>query len=125
MEYIIICVSSLIASGLTLFSGFGLGTLLMPAFAIFFPVDIAVAMTAVVHLFNNLFKLTLLGKHSDRKTVFRFGLPAIGASFLGAWTLLYLSDLKPLLEYQLFSRDLKVMPVKLVIAILMIFFALF
>jgi hypothetical protein len=35
-------------SGLTLFSGFGLGTVLMPAFAVFFPVPTAIAATAVV-----------------------------------------------------------------------------
>jgi hypothetical protein len=50
MSYLIICVVAFAVSGLTLFSGFGLGTLLMPAFALFFPV--AVAATAVVHLAN-------------------------------------------------------------------------
>jgi hypothetical protein len=34
-------------SGLTLFPGFGLGTLLMPAFALFFPIEVAVAATAI------------------------------------------------------------------------------
>ena len=32
-----------LASGLTLYSGFGLGTVLLPAFALFFPVEVAVA----------------------------------------------------------------------------------
>ena len=41
---------------LTLFSGFGLGTLLLPAFAVFFPIEVAVASTAIVHAANNLFK---------------------------------------------------------------------
>lgn len=35
MEYLVICLTSLGISGLTLFSGFGLGTVLMPAMAIF------------------------------------------------------------------------------------------
>ena len=43
MEYIIICLAALIASALTFFSGFGLGTILMPVFAIFFPVEITAA----------------------------------------------------------------------------------
>ncbi len=55
MSYLIICGTALIVSGLTLFSGFGLGTLLMPAFALFFPVEVAVEATAVVHLANNIF----------------------------------------------------------------------
>lgn len=49
MEYLVICLSSLAVSGLTLFSGFGLGTVLTPVMALFFPIETAVAATAVVH----------------------------------------------------------------------------
>lgn len=125
MEYLIICTAALVVSGLTLFSGFGLGTLLMPVFAIFFPVDVAVATTAIVHFLNNIFKLSLLGKHADRSAVLRFGLPAILSAFVGAWLLLWLSGLEPLLTYNLAGRELRIMPVKLIIAVLMVFFALF
>jgi uncharacterized protein len=48
MEYVVVCLVALIVSGLTLFSGFGIGTLLMPVFAIFFPLQIAIAATAIV-----------------------------------------------------------------------------
>ena len=65
MSYLIICTVALAVSGLTLFSGFGLGTLLMPAFAIFFPVEVAVAATAIVHLANNIFKAGLFGEKSQ------------------------------------------------------------
>ena len=65
MEYAVICTVAIVVSALTLFSGFGLGTLLMPAFALFFPINVAVAATAVVHLVNNLFKLLLVGKHAE------------------------------------------------------------
>jgi uncharacterized membrane protein YfcA len=125
MEYWVIGLAALITSGLTLFSGFGLGTLLLPVFALFFPVEVAVALTAIVHFLNNLFKLVLLGRKADKTTVFRFGLPAILAAFLGAYLLLRLGDLEPLYTYQLLSRNLKVMPLKLVVSILMVFFALF
>lgn len=97
----------------------------MPVFAIFFPVDVAVALTAVVHFFNNLFKLVLLGKNADKATVFKFGIPAILAALLGAWVLLRLSDLEPLLHYQLFGHNFHVTPVKFIVAILMVLFALF
>ncbi|RQV98896.1 MAG: sulfite exporter TauE/SafE family protein, partial [Calditrichaeota bacterium] len=33
MEYFIVSIIALVVAGLTFFSGFGLGTLLMPAFA--------------------------------------------------------------------------------------------
>ncbi len=123
MEYLIIGIIAVFASGLTLFSGFGLGTILLPAFAIFFPVEAAIAMTATVHFLNNLFKLFLLGKHANKEIVLRFGLPAIAAAFLGAYTLLIISDMAPLLSYQLFDRTFMITPVKLVIAVLMMIFA--
>lgn len=125
MNYLVICLVAFLASGLTLFSGFGLGTLLLPAMAIFFPIDTAIALTAIVHLLNNLFKFALLGRHADRATVLRFGLPAILAALLGARMLLWLSHLQPLLIYQLFGLQFQIMPVKLVVAGLMVFFALF
>jgi hypothetical protein len=50
ISYLVITLVALAVSALTLFSGFGLGTILMPAFAIFFPLPVAVAATAVVHL---------------------------------------------------------------------------
>jgi uncharacterized membrane protein YfcA len=65
MSYAIICLTALVVSGLTLFSGFGLGTLLMPAFALFFPVEVAVGATALVHLANNLFKVMLVGHKAE------------------------------------------------------------
>ena len=87
MELIILCTTTFIAAGLTLLSGFGLGTLLLPVFVIFFPVDLAISMTAVVHFFNNILKLMLLGSHADTSVVVRFGVPAILAAFVGAWVL--------------------------------------
>ncbi|MBM4176714.1 MAG: sulfite exporter TauE/SafE family protein [Ignavibacteria bacterium] len=125
MEYIIICLAALLTSGLTLFSGFGLGTLLMPVFAVFFPIDLAIGMTAIVHFLNNIFKLYLLGRHADKSVVLRFGIPAIVTALIGAQVLILLSGIEPLFEYDLFSKALIVTPVKFVIAVLMIVFALF
>jgi len=123
--YVAVSLTALFASGLTLFSGFGLGTILMPVFAIFFRIEVAIAMTAVVHLLNNLFKLALLGKYADKTAVVRFGLPAFLSAFLGAWILLWFSRLEPLYVYQIGSRVSHVTPVKLVVAFLMVVFALF
>ena len=76
----VVCAVALVASGLTFFSGFGLGTLLLPAFALYFPVERAVALTAVVHFLNGLFKLTLVGRAANRDVLVRFGGPAVLAS---------------------------------------------
>ncbi|MFT3847259.1 MAG: TSUP family transporter [Propionivibrio sp.] len=125
METLVIALAALFASCLTLFSGFGLGTLLMPVVAVFFPLDVAIAMTAMVHFSNNVFKLGLLGSNADRGVVLRFGVPAIVASLLGALLLAQLSHLAPLHEYALGGATYAVMPVKLAVgAIIIVFVAL-
>lgn len=123
MDYLVVCTVALLASGLTFFSGFGLGTLLLPAFAFFFPVEQAVALTAVVHFLNGFFKLALVGKHADRGIVFRFGLPAVAGSFVGAWALLWLSGVGPAYTYPAFGKEMQVEPAKLVVGICLLFFA--
>lgn len=122
MTLVVIAVVSLITSGLTLFSGFGLGTLLTPAFALFFSVELAVGLTAVVHLANNLFKLALLGRYADRSIVLSFGVPAVLAAYLGAEALSRLSSFGPLVTYQLGASLLEVTPVKSAVAPLIILF---
>lgn len=125
MEIIAIPLAAFAASLLTFFSGFGLGTLLTPVFAIFFPIDLAVALTAIVHFLNGLFKLGLVGRHAVGRMMIRFGIPAILSAFVGAWVLMQVSDVPPVLTYQIASRTLHVLPVKLLVAALMIVFALF
>lgn len=124
MEYIVIPLTALLASGLTLFSGFGLGTLLLPVFAIFFPVDIAIALTAIVHLLNNIFKLFLVAKHANKKVILKFGLTAILGAFAGAELLSLLSGIQPLLQYDLFNKVYRIELIKLTIAILILIFVL-
>lgn len=125
MSAAIVCIAAFLASTLTFFSGFGLGTLLMPVFAVWFPIEIAIALTAVVHLLNNLFKLLLVGRHVDRAVVVRFGLPALAASAAGAWALSRVSGWQPLASYEAFGRVHDVVPVKVVIATLIVAFTLF
>jgi len=124
MSYLIVCSVALLASALTFFSGFGLGTLLLPAFALFFPVGQAVALTAVVHFLNGLFKLTLTARHGDRRVVLLFGLPACAMALVGAWLLTWLADTRPLLTYVAAGHAFDVTPVKLVIGFLLLAFAL-
>ena len=125
MTYLVICGIALLSSCLTFFSGFGLGTLLLPAFALFFPIEQAIAMTAVVHMLNGLFKLALVGRHTHGPTLLRFGLPAIAAALLGAWVLQWLTGLPPVYRYSAFGHAWEVVPVKLVVGALLLVFALF
>ena len=122
MELAIICLAAFIASGLTLFSGFGLGTLLMPVVAVFFPLEVAVAMTAVVHLANNLFKLLLLGRGADARVLLRFGIPAVLFAWIGAALLVDLSLGDAAIEYSLLGHALSTSVLNLILGSLVLLF---
>jgi uncharacterized membrane protein YfcA len=123
MSYLVVCGSTVIVAALTLYSGFGLGTLLMPVLAIFFPVEAAVAATAVVHLGNNLFKATIFGKFARGAVVLRFALPAALFAVAGAGVLALVSDSPPLTWYQLGGQVFLITPVKLLVALIVLSFA--
>jgi uncharacterized membrane protein YfcA len=124
MSYIIICTVALLVSGLTLFSGFGLGTLLMPAFALFFPVEVAIAATAIVHLANNLFKVGLVGRKANVGIVLRFALTAAVMAMIGALLLNYFTTVEPIAQYTLLGRVCTISVVKLVNAVMIMGFAI-
>jgi len=124
MIWAVVCLTALVVSGLTLFSGFGLGSLLMPAFAFFFPVEVAVAATAIVHLANNLFKVGLIGNWADWSVAARFAVPAAIAAVFGALLLGRVAETPPLVEYTLAGRPFSITPVKLTIGVLIAAFAL-
>ena len=98
-----------------------MGTLLLPVFALFFPLEVAILLTAVVHLLNNLFKLGLLWRDIHWSTVLLFGVPGIVGAFLGARLMLLLGERAPLFVGVLHPVD----PLDLVIAVLMLLFGLF
>lgn len=123
MDILIICIVAFLAAILTFFSGFGLGTILTPVFMLFFPVDLAIALTGIVHFFNNIYKILLVGKNSDKKVLLQFGVTAVIFAFIGAWLLLKIPDVKPLFSYHLFDKEWFVYPVKFIISILLIVFA--
>jgi uncharacterized membrane protein YfcA len=124
MESLFLALFAGCVSLLTLFSGFGLGTLLMPAFALFLPIEAAVAATAVVHAANNLFKVGLLAGDADRGVVLRFGLPAVAASFVGAFALTSLAGQATLHSWEFLGRTSHITPTKLVMGLLIVAFAL-
>lgn len=122
MDYALVAIAAMGAAALTFFSGFGLGTLLLPVFALVAPIPVAVAATAVVHLVNNLFKLTLTGRHADRPVIIRFGLPALLGAFAGAWALGLAADRPALAEW---GDGRRVTALGLVMGAVMVFFAFF
>jgi len=124
MDIAIIAVVAALASALTLYSGFGLGTILLPAFALFVPAPVAVAATGVVHLLNSLFKGTLLWRRADWTIVLKFGVLAVPAAVAGAWLLAFLGDTPRLFQWSAFDRHFGPTGAGLTIGLLMILFAL-
>lgn len=112
------------ASVLTFFSGFGLGTLLTPVFMAFFPVELAIGMTGLVHFSNSLFKVFLVGKNASKKILLWFGIPAITGAFLGAYLLFYIPNSAPLYTYNAFGNTWEIYPIKISISVLLLVFAL-
>ena len=115
MPALLVCLVSFLAAALTFVSGFGLGTILLPVFALLYPLPVAVAATAVVHLLNNLFKLLLVGRQADWRVVLRFGIPALVAAVAGAALLLRLGAAEPLATWSVAGLDGQVTPAKLVV----------
>ena len=124
-EYLIVCSVAVLVSGLTLFSGFGLGTVLMPAFALFFPVHVAIAATAAVHFSNNIFKVILVGRNADWEVIRRFALSGAVAAVFGAMVLNWFAQAAPLFIYEIGGHNHSITVIKLIIGFLIILFAFF
>jgi uncharacterized membrane protein YfcA len=123
MDLALIALVALVAALVTLYSGFGLGTTLLPVFALFFPPTIAVAATAMVHVLNNLFKAGLTWRAVDWGVAWRFGLPAAPAAIAGAWLLSRLDGAAPLFSVEAYGIRLDPTPAGLTIGLVLIAFA--
>lgn len=122
MAYVVVSIVALVASGLTLFSGFGLGTVLLPAFLLFFPVPIAVAATAVVHLASNLSKVGLIGRHTDLGVLILFAVPAAVCAVLGALLLATIASWQALTTWHWHGHEYTITATKVVVAGVMLGF---
>ena len=125
MSWLLIALAAFGGSLLTFFSGFGLGTILLPVFLLFFSPVEAVALTAVAHLVNNLFKAALMARHADLRVVLTFGLAALPGAWLGALLLERMGNIADWGTWTLGPLDGTLVPVKVVVALLMLAFGLF
>ncbi len=125
MDYLVVWTAAAAAASLSAPSGFGLGMLLMPAFVLFFPLDLAVAMAAMVHFFANILRTVSSVRSVDKNVLVRFGAPAILAAFLGARLLIVLLGLPPLLAYRVDDAIHYVQPVKAALALVIVLFVFF
>lgn len=122
MELVLIGAVALATAAVTLFSGFGLGTVLMPVLALYFPLPLAIAATAIVHFANNLFKLGLMVRGADWRVVARFGVPAAVAALAGAALLDRVDRMPAVARYAIGQWDFEITFVKLVVGVLILVF---
>ena len=85
LQYIVLVSLSLFTSIVTLFTGFGVGTIMMPLMALFFDVKVAILLAAIVHIFNNLSRIALYYRHLRWEIVRRFGVVSILGAFVGSF----------------------------------------
>jgi uncharacterized membrane protein YfcA len=123
-SYFAVLAAALGGAFLSFFCGFGLGTLLLPAFMLFFPPQVAIAATAVVHMANNVFKLFLVGKHAHWPTIRTFGLASLAGALLGAWSLQWLTGLGDAIEFIWLEHAFQTDVIRITIACIILVFAL-
>ena len=123
MELLVISLVTFFAAILTFFSGFGLATILTPVMLLFFPPEIAIFLTGIIHFLNNIYKLTIVGKKINISVIIKFGVPAILASYIGSSTLFFISE-STFFTHNLFTHTTEISYVDFTIPIILILFAL-
>lgn len=124
ISVILIALVSLIGSFLTFFSGFGLGTLLLPVFTFFFPIEIAITLTAIVHLINNIFKTTITFKDIDFSVVKNFGITSIIGAIIGSILVIKMATYFNPFRYQIMQFSLETSFFKIIIGLLVLVFTI-
>ena len=123
-EVFFISILACLIAILTFFSGFGLGTLLTPILLVFFPTELAITLTGVVHLVNNIFKWFLIKKEINWSIVLKFGIPAIISALIGAYLIFFFKDLKTIYHYSMLGKPIEQNLLKIIISIILICFTL-
>jgi uncharacterized membrane protein YfcA len=124
LSYFAVLAAALGGAFLSFFCGFGLGPLLLPAFMLFFPAQIAVAATALVHMANNVFKLFLVGKHAHWPTIRSFGVASVLGAVLGAWSLQWLAGMNDSIDFSFLDQSFQTDSIRILLAIIIFTFAL-
>jgi uncharacterized protein len=84
VQTLLLCLLTLIASGIGTATGFGSSTVMIPIMVLFVPFPIALLFVGIIHLCGDVWKVLLFKRGFDWKLILTFGLSGIGASFLGA-----------------------------------------
>ena len=122
---ILLALVSVLIAGLTFFTGFGLGSLLLPLFIWRFGISSAVPMVALVHLFNSCYKVLLTYKHANRQVLLNFGAPALVSALIGACLLVHIGrQMSPIRAYSWCGWQREISPLSLLLGWCIIIVAL-
>ncbi len=90
---LLLCLLTLVASGIGTATGFGTSTIMIPVLTLFMPIPIALLFVGIIHLCGDIWKVLLFKKGLLWNLILGFGLSGIIASFLGASLSLQAPDL--------------------------------
>jgi len=83
-QTILLCLLTLVASGIGTATGFGTSTVMIPVMVLFVPLPVALLFVGIIHLCGDVWKVLLFKRGFDWKLILAFGLSGIVASFFGA-----------------------------------------
>lgn len=89
---VVLVLVTVATSVVTLFTGFGVGTVLTPVMALYFDVKVAVFLAAIVHFFNNAARIYLYRDQVNRGVIRRFGAVSLAGAFLGSFAQIYIDS---------------------------------
>jgi len=79
-----VLVAALLAGGIAAISGFGIGSLLTPLFAVHLGTKLAVAVVSVPHVVGTAVRFTKVWRHIDRSVLLQFGILSAIGGLIGA-----------------------------------------
>ncbi|RXA17810.1 sulfite exporter TauE/SafE family protein [Methanosarcina sp. MSH10X1] len=83
-EIMYITLLTLLASLIGTLAGFGISTIMIPILLVFLPLPQTLLLVAIIHWFNDIWKIILFREGIKWKLFLAFGLPGIFTSFLGS-----------------------------------------
>jgi uncharacterized protein len=81
---LLVAILTTFASAISTITGFGTTTLSMPILLFFFPAHQTILFMAIIHWFENIWRLILFRKGCCKALILQFAIPAIIASLIGA-----------------------------------------
>lgn len=123
MSIFLVPVATFVGSVLTFFSGFGLGTILLPIFLLFLPAELAIAATALVHFANSIVKFFFVRQGISWPIALKFGIPAVIFAFLGGELLQAVGNSGVFYSIEYAQQVAEVTYLQAILGFLLIFFA--